>query len=79
MRRQFTVIAAIGIALVCSVAFAKPGSHAVRAHTTKKGVYVQPHHATNPDGSKLNNWSTEGNVNPYTGKPGTKRPAPPKR
>jgi hypothetical protein len=52
----------------------KGGSHPVRSHTTRDGRYVPPHRATNPDGTKLNNWSTRGNVNPYTGKPGTKNP-----
>lgn len=48
------------------------GSHAVSGHTTKSGTYVAPHHATNPDKTKANNWSQKGNVNPYTGKAGTK-------
>jgi len=52
---------------------AKGGSHSVKGHYTKSGTYVQPHRATNPDGSKSNNWSQKGNVNPYTGKEGTKR------
>lgn len=47
-------------------------SHSVRAYTTRKGTYVAAHRATNPDHTKANNWSTRGNVNPYTGKPGTK-------
>ena len=27
-----------------------------------------------PDSNRLNNWSTQGNVNPYTGQPGTRSP-----
>jgi hypothetical protein len=46
----------------------------VRSYTKKDGAYVNPHHRTAPDGSKSNNWSTKGNVNPYTGKQGTKNP-----
>jgi hypothetical protein len=49
------------------------GSHSIRGYTTKSGNYVAPHHATNPDSSKTNNWSHKGNVNPYTGKVGTKK------
>jgi hypothetical protein len=49
------------------------GSHSVSGHTTKNGTYVPPHHATNPDNTKSNNWSQKGNVNPYTGKEGTKQ------
>ena len=50
------------------------GSHSVAGHVRSNGSYVQPHHATNPNGTKADNWSTRGNVNPYTGQPGTKSP-----
>jgi|CXWL01.1.fsa_nt_gi hypothetical protein len=48
------------------------GSHSTRGYTTKKGTYVAPHHQTNPNATRNDNWSTKGNTNPYTGKPGTK-------
>ena len=48
------------------------GSHSVKGYTTKGGTYVAPHYQTNPNGSRGDNWSTKGNVNPYTGKAGTK-------
>ena len=51
----------------------KGGSVYVHGHTTKNGTYVAPHHRSAPDASKSNNWSTKGNVNPYTGKKGTKK------
>jgi hypothetical protein len=35
---------------------------------------VGSHRATNPNHTKRDNWSTKGNVNPYTGKAGTKNP-----
>ena len=54
-------------------AAAKGGSHAIRGHVTKNGTYVAPSRATNPDRSKANNYSHKGNVNPYTGKSGTKQ------
>lgn len=47
-------------------------SHAVRGYTTKRGTYVAPHHQTNPDHTQRNNYSTKGNVNPWTGKTGTR-------
>jgi hypothetical protein len=49
-------------------------SHYVRSYVTKRGIYVAPHRQTNPDHTKLNNWSTKGNVNPYSGQKGTKNP-----
>lgn len=48
--------------------------HAVKGYVKKDGTYVAPSHATNPNATKLDNYSTKGNVNPYTGKPGTKNP-----
>lgn len=76
----------VGSVLVCSPAFAKGsgshsggGSHAnaggvhnVKSYTTRGGTHVEGHRQTNPDGTKNNNWSTKGNVNPDTGKAGTK-------
>lgn len=53
------------------------GSHSVSGHVTKDGTYVAPHQATNPNSTKYDNWSSKGNVNPYTGKEGTKDPSKP--
>ncbi|MBI4190758.1 MAG: hypothetical protein HY525_09495 [Betaproteobacteria bacterium] len=69
------------IVAVLLVAFTFPAfgrSASVRGHVTKKGVYVQPHNRTTPDKSKANNYSSKGNVNPYTGKPGSVDPAAPR-
>ena len=44
----------------------------VRGHFRKDGAYVSPHYRTSPDGSFYNNWSTYGNINPYTGEYGKK-------
>ncbi len=48
------------------------GSHSTSGYTKSNGTYVAPSHATNPNSAKADNWSTKGNVNPYTGKAGTK-------
>ena len=45
----------------------------VKGYFRKDGTYVQPHYRTAPDGRFYNNWSTFGNVNPYTGEVGKKR------
>jgi hypothetical protein len=47
-------------------------THVVAAHYTKNGEYVQSYHATNPNRTTGDNFSTIGNVNPYTGAAGTK-------
>lgn len=49
----------------------------VRGYTRNDGVYVQPHHRTNPDSNRFNNYGTQGNVNPYTGQAGTVDPYKP--
>jgi len=46
--------------------------HAVHGYVRKNGTYVSPYHATNPNHTKNDNYSTKGNINPYTGKAGTK-------
>jgi len=48
-------------------------SHSVKGYTKKDGTYVQPHRQTNPDQLRRNNYSSEGNVNPNTGKQGKQR------
>lgn len=44
----------------------------VRGYYRKDGTYVRPHKRSSPNSTKSDNWSTKGNVNPYTGKAGTK-------
>ena len=48
------------------------GSHSVKGYVKKDGTYVQPHSATNPNQTQRDNWSSKPNVNPNTGKTGTK-------
>lgn len=44
----------------------------VKGYYRKNGTYIAPHYRSAPDKSLSNNWSTKGNLNPYTGKVGTK-------
>jgi hypothetical protein len=46
--------------------------HSVRSYFKTDGTFVQPYRATNPNETRLDNYSTKGNVNPYTGVPGAK-------
>jgi hypothetical protein len=74
------VVTALAIICVCSFSLADAkGSHSVRGHSKKDGTRVAPHHATNPNKSKRDNWSSKGNRNPYTGKEGTKDPNAPRK
>ncbi len=36
------------------------------------GRYVMPHYRTSPNSNKWDNWSTKGNINPFTGTKGYK-------
>ena len=38
------------------------------------GSYVMPSYRTSPNKTKLDNYSTKGNYNPYSGKKGTANP-----
>jgi len=44
----------------------------VRGYVKSNGTYVEPHYRSSPNNTKSDNWSTYGNVNPYTGEIGTK-------
>lgn len=70
-----TAIAVAALLLASSALAAE--SHSVRGHYRKDGTYVQPHQRTNPDSSRSNNWSSQGNANPYTGEQGTVDPYAP--
>lgn len=49
----------------------------VRGHTRSDGTYVQGHYRSSPNATKLDNYSTQGNTNPYTGQQGTVDPYKP--
>ena len=49
-----------------------PRHHALTGYTTTKRTTIAPSPATNPNSTKADNYSEKGNVNPYTGKEGTK-------
>ncbi|HUZ93316.1 MAG TPA: hypothetical protein VMU57_00230, partial [Edaphobacter sp.] len=64
--------------LLSTSAFATPRRYRspspvhVRSTVTKRGVYRTAHVRTAPDRTQRNNYSTKGNMNPYTGKAGTR-------
>ncbi len=69
-------IFAIGLLAVSVPALAQ-SDHFVSGYTRANGIYVAPHEQTNPNSTKLDNYSTQGNVNPYTGQAGTVNPYAP--
>lgn len=44
----------------------------VKGYTRKNGTYVAPHYRSSPNKSNYDNWSMKGNINPYTGKKGSR-------
>lgn len=59
-------------AALAAPAFA--GDTYVHSYIRKDGTYVQGYHRTTPNSSPYDNYSTKGNVNPWTGAEGTKDP-----
>jgi hypothetical protein len=52
----------------------KSSDKSVKGYTKKNATHVQSYKRTAPNGTAKDNFSTKGNVNPYTGKKGTKTP-----
>lgn len=63
------LIALLALAFSFEKSFAW-GNHFVNGYERSNGTYVQPHWQSNPDSSRFNNYSTQGNMNPYTGQAG---------
>ena len=74
MKRFILVVALLLAVCLTGTAFADVY---VRGYTKSNGTYVQPHYRSSPNGTTADNWSTKGNVNPYTGQYGTKSPTYP--
>ena len=72
---------AILIVALLASAGASAAGHYVSPHTRNNGTYVPGHMQTAPNSTRLDNYSTRGNVNPYTGQTGTVSPyyMPPQR
>ena len=53
-----------------------PIAHAthVRGHYRSNGTYVTPYNRTRANYTKIDNYSTRGNYNPYTGRSGNVNP-----
>ena len=49
-----------------------PRSNSVRPYIRPDGRFVEPHWRSNPNKEWRDNWSTNPNVNPFTGKEGSR-------
>lgn len=63
-----------GVVALAATGASAQGYHSVRGYERSDGTYVQPHEQTNPNSTRTDNWSSQGNVNPFTGQAGTRDP-----
>lgn len=68
MKKTFLFIAFL---FAAANSFAQTSTY-VSGYTNSIGTYVQGHHRTTPNSTRVDNYSTIGNRNPYTGTIGTK-------
>lgn len=66
-----TLLIGAVLATLCASAFSQVR---VDGHLRRDGAYVAPHYRSAPNHTPFDNYSTRGNVNPYTGQSGTVQP-----
>ena len=49
------------------------GNTRVNGYIRKDGTYSRPYIRNSPNNTKIDNFSTKGNLNPYSGKKGTRK------
>lgn len=74
-----SLVLAAALCTAWSLSASAQGSNSVGGYVRQDGTYVQPHMRTNPDNSRTNNWSSQGNSNPYTGRQGNVDPYRPQQ
>lgn len=62
------IVFAIAALAFCTAALA---DETVRGYTRRDGTVVAPYHRTEPNQYRHDNYSSQGNTNPYTGRQGT--------
>ena len=66
MKQLFSIL----LFLISLVTFAQQNDVWVNGYYRSNGTYVEGHYRTAPNRTINDNYTTQGNVNPYTGKPG---------
>lgn len=76
--KKFTIsITFLILFVVAAFYFSNSAEAAVRSRGYYKpstGAYVQPYYRSSPNSTKWDNYSTQGNSNPFTGKKGYANP-----
>jgi hypothetical protein len=60
------------LSIIMLLTYASFSQTYVHGYFKSNGTYVEPHYRSSPNNTKSDNWSTYGNINPYTGELGTK-------
>lgn len=63
------------ITILLSVSTIAASDTSVKGYIRNDGTYVAPHMRSTPDSSTFNNYSSQGNTNPYNGREGTLAPS----
>ncbi|PEJ32291.1 hypothetical protein CN689_14270 [Peribacillus butanolivorans] len=74
MKKKWIIGLAVSSLLSVSFSYSKPVDAAtfVHGYLKKDGTYVRSHFRSDADNSFYNNYSTYGNINPFTGERGTR-------
>ncbi len=70
---QIKIFGIIVLLMLFGISISEARSVRVKSSVTKTGTYRLSHMRTSPNKTKIDNWSTKGNVNPYTSKQGSKK------
>lgn len=68
---------AIMAVILAALSVSAAADEYVNGYVRSDGTYVQPHYRSSQDSNRYNNYSTQGNVNPYTGQRGAENPYQP--
>lgn len=69
MKRIIVILIAISVFFLGTASIVEARTR-VRGYSKRSGTYVMPHYRSSPNRFKFDNWSSQGNYNPYTGRKG---------
>jgi hypothetical protein len=69
VKQMIVTLLILGFGLLCTLSEARV--QRVHGFYRSNGTYVRPYHRTSANGIKNDNYSSRGNVNPFTGKTST--------
>lgn len=74
MKKIIGTFALVMILLSFSAGSAQARISSVKGYYRSSGAYVAPHYKTTSNRTKIDNWSSKGNSNPFSGKKGYVNP-----